>query len=219
MHDGMGGAPLVHIIDDDESVRRSLDFVLRTSGYRTERWPSGEDFLRSADPYQKACILLDICMPGRGGIQIQRAMAENGFDCPVIILTGHGDIDVAVTAMKAGAFDFIEKPFERDRLIGTLVNAFESIKNRSVLRQNSDWAQVQLARLTVREFQVLNGLACGFPNKTIAYDLGISTRTVEVYRANLMMKLEVGSFADVLRIAFAAGLGADWNVSPRSCGH
>lgn len=208
---------LVHIIDDDDAVRRSLDFLLRTSGYRTERWANGEEFLKSADPQQKACVLLDIRMPGRDGLQIRQAMLEAGFDCPVIMLTGHGDIGLAVTAMKGGAFDFIEKPFDHDRLMSSLAEAFDSINDRATLRQKADWARVQLGKLSAREREVLDGLACGYPNKTIAYDLGISARTVEVYRANVMFKLAVDNFADALRIAFAAGLGSDklWRQAHR----
>jgi two-component system response regulator FixJ len=200
---------LVHVIDDEDSIRRSMDFLLRTAGYRVERWPDGGAFLKGADQSVHACVLLDIRMPGIDGLEVQERMATEGFDFPVIILTGHGDIDLAVRAMKAGAADFLVKPCDRDKLLRALERAFRSIDDQEVLRQRRDWARAQLGKLTARERQVLDGLACGYPNKTIAYDLGISSRTVEVYRANVMAKLEVGNFADALRVAFAAGLGSD----------
>lgn len=208
---------LVHIVDDDDSVRRSLDFLLRNAGYRTERWESGDDFLRRADRFNKACVLLDIRMPGQDGLTVQRKMVEQGFDFPVIVLTGHGDVALAVEAMQAGALDFIEKPFGRDRLLASLSFAFGSITDRESLRDRIGWAKSQLGKLTEREREVLDGLACGYPNKSIAFDLGISSRTVEVYRANVMAKLDVSNFADALRIAFAAGLGSEreWRSAHR----
>jgi len=202
---------LVHIVDDEDAIRRSLDFLLRTAGYRVERWADGESFLRGADNAAAACVLLDIRMPGLDGIEVQARMPAAGFDFPVIVLTGHGDISVAVQAMKAGAADFLEKPFDRERLLGSVELAFGQIADRHTQLARAEWARTQLAKLTEREREVLDGLACGYPNKTIAYDLGISSRTVEVYRANVMTKLEVSNFADALRIAFAAGLGADAN--------
>jgi len=200
---------LVHVIDDEDSVRRSLDFLLRTAGYRVERWPDGPSFLKGADKAVHACVLLDIRMPGMDGLEVQQSMVRDGFDFPVIVLTGHGDIDMAVRAMKAGAADFLTKPGDRETLLRALDRAFRSIDDREALRERADWARTQLGKLTDREREVLDGLACGYPNKTIAYDLGISSRTVEVYRANVMAKLEVSNFADALRVAFAAGLGSD----------
>lgn len=209
MTDSPVQAPLVHVVDDEDSVRRSMDFLLSTAGYRVQRWPDGVAFLKGADKLVPACVLLDSKMPGIDGLEVQQRMAADGFDFPVIVLTGHGDIDLAVRAMKAGAADFLVKPCDREKLLRTLDRAFQSIDDREALRQRGDWACTQLAKLTEREREVLDGLACGYPNKTIAYDLGISSRTVEVYRANVMAKLEVGNFADALRIAFAAGLGSD----------
>jgi two-component system response regulator FixJ len=148
-------------------------------------------------------------MPGLDGLEVQERMAEQGFDFPVIVLTGHGDISLAVRAMQAGAADFMEKPFDRERLLRAIAAAFERLTDRASLREQQEWAGVQIAKLTEREREVFDGLACGYPNKTIAYDLGISTRTVEVYRANLMAKLQVTNFADALRVAFKAGLGVE----------
>lgn len=217
MHDEVADRLLVHIIDDDESVRRSLDFMLRNAGFRTERWVSGDSFLKLADRSGTACVLLDVHLPGRDGLSVQKAMSQAGFNFPVIILTGHGDVELAVQAMRAGAQDFLEKPFERGRLLASLSQAFKSIGDQEALRGKAEWAATQLGKLTEREREVLDGLACGYPNKTIAFDLGISARTVEVYRANVMVKLQVGNFADALRIAFAAGLGsdADWRATHR----
>lgn len=200
---------LVHIVDDEDSVRRSLDFLLRNAGFRTERWASGELFLKEADRDGKACVLLDIRMPGLDGLAVQQAMTEQGFAQPVILLTGHGDVSLAVRAMRSGAIDFLEKPFDRERLLHSIELAFAALNDREELHRRTDWASTQLGKLTEREREVLDGLACGYPNKTIAFDLGISPRTVEVYRANLMTKLDVASFAEALRIAFAAGLGSE----------
>ena len=205
---------LVHVVDDEDTIRRSLDFLLRTAGYEVEKWPEGESFLKGADRSVAACVLLDVRMPGMDGLQVQAEMAANGFNLPVIVLTGHGDIATAVKAMRGGAVDFLEKPFERERLLQALEVGFMQLTDREGLRGREQWARTQVAALTVREQEVLEGLACGYPNKTIAYDLGISSRTVEVYRANVMTKLEVTNFADALRIAFAAGMGSetDWKA-------
>ena len=205
----MTDGKLVHIVDDEDSIRRSLDFLLRSAGYRTERWEDGETFLKGADKAQAACVLLDVRMPGMDGLQVQAEMIPQGFNFPVVVLTGHGDIATAVRAMRGGAVDFLEKPFNRERLLDALEVGFSRIDDREAARKREDWAKTQVAKLTPREAEVLEGLACGYPNKTIAYDLGISSRTVEVHRANLMIKFEVNSFPDALRIAFAAGMGSE----------
>lgn len=206
---------LVHIVDDEDSVRRSLDFLLMSADFRAKRWESGLQFLKHVDPTQRACVLMDIRMPDMDGLQVQLRMAEKGINLPVVMLSGHGDIALAVRAMKAGAVDFIEKPADRTRLLQAVQRAFQMKSDLDVLRRNTDWARVQVHGLTEREREVLDGLACGYPNKTIGYDLGISARTVEVYRANVMTKLAVASFADALRIAFAADLGNEkaWRES------
>lgn len=201
--------PLVHIVDDDESVRSSLDFLLSTAGYRVERWNDGESFLKAARKTEAGCVLLDIRMPGIDGLEVQRRMPEAGLDYPVIMLTGHGDVSLAVKAMQAGAVDFMPKPFDRESLLNSIDAAFQRIEDQRFKALQAVWAKTQINKLTERERQVLDGLACGYPNKTIAHDLNISTRTVEVFRANLMLKLQVHSFADALRIAFAAGLGSE----------
>lgn len=198
---------LVHIIDDEEAIRRSASFMLKTSGYRTCVWPSGAEFLRQVRHAEPGCILLDIRMPEMDGLEVQRVLREQGVTMPVVILTGHGDVGIAVQAMKAGAVDFLEKPFEKSALLGALDLAFRRIAADNAQAVRAQEARAVLGILTPREHQVLEGLAQGLPNKAIAHDLGISPRTVEVHRANLMTKLEVHSLSDALRIAFAAGMG------------
>jgi two-component system response regulator FixJ len=200
---------LVHVVDDDDGVRRSVDFLLSHAGYEVRRWDNPEDFLRHADKLTPAAALIDIRMPGMDGLELQRHMQREGFNFPVIVLSGHGDITMAVQAMQAGAINFLEKPVDRQHLLDAVACAFETLTDCEEQRNRTDWARTQIGRLTIREREVLDGLACGYPNKTIAYDLGISARTVEVYRANVMEKLAVNSFADALRIAFAAGLGSE----------
>jgi two-component system, LuxR family, response regulator FixJ len=200
---------LVHVIDDEETVRRSIAFLLKTSGYTVALWDSGVTFLREARHAEPGVALLDVRMPDMDGLDVQDQMARQGTTMPVIVLTGHGDISQAVRAMRAGAIDFLEKPFDREKLLQALNTAFRQLRDAAARSAMTSDAQSRIAALTLREREVLAGLACGFPNKTIAYDLGISPRTVEVHRANLMTKLKVGNFADALRIAFAAGLGQD----------
>ena len=210
----MAQVPLVHVVDDEEAVRRSLLFLLRTAGYGVEQWSGGEEFLKGVDRNTRACVLLDVRMPKMDGLEVQTELARRGLLLPVIVLTGHGDVGTAVKAMQGGAVDFLEKPFEREALLRALDMGFAQLADSGArLRREAD-ARTQMAALTEREREVLDGLACGFPNKTIAYDLGISARTVEVYRANVMAKLSVSSFADALRVAFAAGIGDElaWRV-------
>ncbi len=198
---------LVHIIDDEEAVRRSTSFMLKTSGYAVQSWPSGTAFLREVRHVEPGCILLDIRMPEMDGLAVQAALVERGVTMPVVILTGHGDIGTAVQAMKAGAVDFLEKPFEKKALLGAIEQACDRIAAADDRAARTAEAQTVLGALTPREREVLEGLAQGLPNKAIAFDLGISPRTVEVHRANLMAKLDVKSLSDALRIAFAAGMG------------
>jgi len=195
---------LVHLVDDDPSVRRSVSFVLKTSGYRVEAYESGDELLKAAKDLIDGCILLDIRMAGRDGLETQEALRKLGVALPIIIMTGHGDISLAVRAMKAGAVDFIEKPFDTDVLLSALSDGFNRLSSKAATGERKRDAEVRLKALTPREQDVLEGLAQGLPNKTIAYDLGISPRTVEIHRANLMTKLGVRSLSEALRIAFAA---------------
>jgi two-component system response regulator FixJ len=167
-------------------------------------YQSGVELLKSAGNLEPGCILLDIRMPGMDGLEVQAALRDKGITLPVIIMTGHGDVTLAVQAMKAGALDFIEKPFEKAVLLSALEHGIDRLKRSAANVERADEAAVRLQALTPRERDVLDGLAKGLPNKTIAYDLGISPRTVEIHRANLMSKLEVKSLSEALRIAFAA---------------
>lgn len=197
----------IYLVDDDDAVRRSAGFMLKTSGFAVEPFASGVEFLKCVDELAPGCILLDVRMPGMDGLEVQRVLGERGITFPVIVLTGHGDVNVAVAAMKAGALDFIEKPFEKAVLLSALEEGFAQIERSDRSKARAAEAVVRLNVLTAREHEVLEGLVRGFPNKTIAYDLGISARTVEIHRANLMTKLNVRSLSEALRIAFAAGLG------------
>lgn len=196
----------IHLVDDDEAVRRSASFLLRTSGYLVKTYASGVEFLAAAKEAVPGCILLDVRMPEMDGLAVQKALKERGVLMPVIVLTGHGDIAIAVQAMKEGAVDFIEKPFDKAVLFSAIEEGFARIEDASRRGARADEAKVRLDALTGRERDVLQGLVRGHPNKTIAYDLGISPRTVEIHRANLMAKLDVSSLSEALRIAFAAGL-------------
>lgn len=203
----MSDKKLIHIIDDEDSVRRSTGYMLKTSGYAVEAWHSGSAFLKDVRSAEEGCVLLDVRMPGVDGLEVQRLMTQRGITMPIIIMTGHGDVSIAVQAMKAGAVDFLEKPFEKVVLIDAIERAFDRIRSAQGTAAQAASADLIIGALTTREREVLEGLAQGLPNKTIAYDLGISSRTVEVHRANLMTKLHVHSLSDALRIAFAAGLG------------
>ncbi len=204
----MSDRKLVHIVDDEEAIRRSASFMLKTSGYAVETWANGVAFLKEIRHVSEGCILLDVRMPEMDGLEVQQALLERGVTMPVIMLTGHADVSIAVRTMKAGAVDFLEKPFEKAVLIASIEATFARMEAAEGAAARSAEAEVVLGILTPREREVLEGLAQGLPNKTIAYDLGISPRTVEVHRANLMAKLEVRSLSDALRLAFAAGLGA-----------
>ena len=197
---------IIHLVDDDEAIRRSAGFMLKTSGFKVSSFASGVELLREAKDLQPGCILLDVRMPDMDGLQVQQALQERGIGYPVIVMTGHGDVAVAVQAMKAGAVDFIEKPFEKAVLMSALEEGFSRLEQTGRSRARAEEARVRLQALTPRERDVLEGLVRGHPNKTIAYDLDISPRTVEIHRANLMSKLGVASLSEALRIAFAAGL-------------
>jgi two-component system, LuxR family, response regulator FixJ len=195
---------LVHIVDDDDAVRRSAAFMLKHAGYRVASYASGVAFLKEAKHVERGCVLLDVRMPEMDGLEVQQEMNAIGIDMPIVILTGHGDVDVAVKAMRAGAVNFIEKPYEKETLLYAIEEANARLDRSHDKDMKANEAQVRLASLTGRERDVLNGLVQGYPNKTIAYDLGISARTVEIYRANMMEKLRVRSLSEALRIAFIA---------------
>lgn len=201
----MTTARQVYLIDDDEAIRRSASFMLKTSGFHVETFASGVNFLKVARSLDPGCVLLDVRMPEIDGLAVQANMKEHGIALPVIVMTGHGDVTVAVAAMKAGAVDFLEKPFEKAELLAAMDNGFARIEQTVYREERAALAVIRLAALTPRECDVLKGLVHGLPNKTIAFNLGISPRTVEIHRAHLMTKLNVRSLSEVLRIAFAAG--------------
>lgn len=197
----------VHLVDDDEAIRRSASFMLRTSGFVVKTYASGQELLAAGKALEPGCVLLDVRMPGMDGLEVQKALREQDIRLPVVVMTGHGDVSVAVQAMKTGAIDFIEKPFEKATLLDALAQGFAQLAEAGSRARRAEEAGAQLEVLTPREREVLEGLVRGHPNKTIAYDLGISPRTVEIHRANVMSKLGVSSLSEALRIAFAAGLG------------
>jgi len=194
----------VYLVDDEAVVRRSVGFMLKTAGHDVEAFESGEAFLRQVAGLAPGCVLLDVRLAGMDGLAVQEAMQARGIMLPVIIITGHGDVGLAVRAMKAGAVDFLEKPFEKKALLAAIEQAKLRSQGRAALDQLADQARAQLNRLTTREREVLDGLVEGHANKVIAHDLGISPRTVEIHRAHLMVKLGVHSLSDALKIAFTA---------------
>ena len=197
----------IYLVDDDDSVRRSVGFMLKTSRLEVQAFVDGTTFLKEVKHLEPGCVLLDVRMPGMDGLEVQAELVQRGIAYPVVVMTGHGDVDVAVRAMKAGAIDFIEKPFDKDVMLEAVEEGFSRLAQASQVSQRRQDAVLRLNALTPREYEVLEGLVKGHPNKTIGYDLGISARTVEIHRANVMKKLEVFNLSDLLRIAFAAGLG------------
>jgi two-component system, LuxR family, response regulator FixJ len=196
---------VVHVIDDDEAIRDSLTFMLESSGHRVRAYPSAESFLDEIGSFEHGWIVTDVRMPGMSGLDLLRALKARGLTAlPVIVMTGHGDIPLAVEAMKAGATEFIEKPFEESRLLAALEASRESL----VLGDQRAAERLEIARriatLSGREKEVLEGLVAGHANKAIAFDLGISARTVEIYRANLMTKMKAGSLSELVRLVLVS---------------
>lgn len=197
----------IHVIDDDEAVRNSLEFMLSTSGHNVTTFASADEFLAVAATVEPGYVLTDIRMPGLSGIELigQLKAAGLGGRFPVVVITGHGDVPVAVEAMKAGAVDFLEKPFDEERLMTALETCARATRSGGVHDADRVDALQRMATLSGREREVLNGLVAGHPNKVIAFDLGISPRTVEVYRANVMTKMRVNSLSELVRLAMIAG--------------
>ncbi len=194
---------IVHLIDDDEDVRRAVAFMLGTTGLAVRVYESASAFLAQDGGDLTGCIISDVRMPGVDGLGLMRQLKERGQDIPVIVMTGHADVPLAVEAMKNGAIDFIEKPFTDD----TMLAAVEVALGRAGKGRDSglDDVRARMASLTPREREVLDGLLAGHPNKTIAYDLGLSPRTVEVHRANVMTKMCASSLSELVRQALLAG--------------
>jgi two-component system response regulator FixJ len=202
----MADKTVIHVIDDDAAMRDSLVFLLDVNGFQPEAFESSAAFLSRAASNAPACIVSDIRMPGMNGIELVRKLKSDGIACPVILITGHGDVALAVEAMKAGAIDFIEKPFDDAVLLGAIRSALDALPSNEGDSAARAEAQARLAELSPRERDVLQGVVAGKINKVIAHELNISPRTVEVYRANLMAKTGARSVSELMRIALAAGL-------------
>jgi two-component system response regulator FixJ len=199
-------AAVVHVIDDDEAVRQSTAFLLRTANIQVRTYETATDFLEALSQVKPGCIVTDVRMPGLSGIKLLQRLRAMKFLMPVIVITGHGDVPLAVEAMKAGAMDFIEKPFSDDVLLGAVRAALSVHATDSERQALNAEVNSRIASLSNREREVLEGLVAGHPNKIIAYDLGISPRTVEIYRANVMEKMQAGSLSDLVRMALVGGL-------------
>jgi two-component system response regulator FixJ len=196
---------VIHVVDDDEAMRESLAFLFDTAGIRALTYESPIPFLAALPVATPTCLVTDIRMPDMTGVDLLKRLKELGQTLPVIVITGHGDVSLAVEAMKLGAVDFIEKPFDTEILLAAVQSALRHRATGDEMDAKRAAANAALATLSERERQVLEGLVCGNPNKTIAYDLGISPRTVEVYRANLMTKMKASSLSDLVRMALLAG--------------
>jgi two-component system response regulator FixJ len=190
----------VHIIDDDDAVRESVGFLCTTAGFRAETYASPTAFLEIAASLEGGCILTDVRMPEMDGLTLVRSLRDRGVALPVIVMTGHGDVAMAVQAMKEGAADFLEKPFDDDVMLTAIHSAISAKTRRGRPSPADDPTAAKLALLSERERQVLDGLIEGHANKVIAIDLGISPRTVEIYRAKLMAKMEAASLAELVRM-------------------
>ena len=198
--------PVIYVIDDDDAVRQSLEFLLKTAGITARGFESARTFLDILPQVTSGCVITDVRMPEMTGIDLLRHIKQTGSDLPVIVITGHGDITLAVEAMKIGAADFLEKPFDDDQLIAAVRAALT--RDAGVSKRKAELGDItdKLAALSNRERQVLDGLVAGNANKTIAFDLGISPRTVEIYRANVMTKMAANSLSDLVRMAMLADI-------------
>lgn len=198
--------PIVYVIDDDDSARHSLEFLLDAAGIRVRSFPSADVFLKASPPLANSCVITDVRMPGMSGVELVEALRARGVGAPVIIITGHADVPLAIRAMKAGAADFIEKPFDEHAILSAIRRALaDSAEDEEIARERHEINE-RLALLSKREREVVDGLVAGKANKIIAYDLEISPRTVEVYRANAMMKMQARTLSDLVRMSTIARL-------------
>jgi two-component system, LuxR family, response regulator FixJ len=203
----MSGERVVHIVDDDPAIRRALMRLLRSASLVPSVYDSAHAVLNAAANLSTGCMLLDVQMPGMDGLELLRRLGEQGIRLPVIVITGHGDVRTAVMAMKAGAVDFIEKPID-DTLLLAAINVALTENKLATRDHDTERAVEQMALLSPRERQVLEAISIGRANKLIAYDLGISVRTVEVHRAHMLDRLGVQNVAEAIRIAVMAALAA-----------
>jgi two-component system, LuxR family, response regulator FixJ len=203
---------IIHVVDDDEAVRQSLAFLLGSAGLAVRLYDSAVSFLAGLSEVRGGCLITDIRMPGMTGLELLHALKARACGLPTIVITGHGDVPLAVEAMKAGAVDFIEKPFDQEVLLNAVKAALE--RGGGGVSDEERVAAAKLASLSARERQVLDGLVAGQSNKAIARELGISPRTVEVYRANLMTKMEAGSLSDLIRMTLRVEIAPARRASP-----
>src|SRR5450830_1732391 len=195
----------VYVVDDDEAVRDSVQWLLEGKDFRVRCFESAESFLSRYDPREIACLVVDIRMGGMSGIELQDRLIERKSPLPIVFITGHGDVPMAVDTMKKGALDFIQKPFKEDELVALVERMLERAKEVFADSQHAASRDALMARLTLREAQVLERIVAGRLNKQIADDLGISIKTVEAHRANIMEKLNANTVADLLKIALGQG--------------
>ena len=191
----------VYVVDDDEAVRDSLQWLLEGKDYRVRCFDSAETFLSRYDPREVACLIVDIRMPGISGLELQDRLVERKSPLPIVFITGHGDVPMAVTTMKKGAMDFIQKPFKEEELVSLVERMLDQARDSFNDSQTAANRDALMAKLTSREAQVLERIVAGRLNKQIADDLGISIKTVEAHRANIMEKLNANTVADLLKIA------------------
>lgn len=206
MRSSYGSSGVVHVIDDDPALRDSLDFLLGSAGFSVRLFESAEDFLKTLPSIAGGCLVTDIRMQGLDGIELVRCLRSANHAIPVIVITGHGDVPLAVAAMKLGATDFMEKPFDGDALVAAVHSALGQDGRSFAADPLSDEMTSRLASLSQRESQVLKGLMDGRTNKEIARELDLSSRTVEVYRAKLMTKMKAQSISELVRFAIKAGM-------------
>jgi two-component system response regulator FixJ len=202
----MAADAIVHVIDDDEAVRQSLEFLLRAAGVTARTYESATAFLNALPATEAGCVITDVRMPGISGIELLRRLSGMQVKLPVIVITGHADVPLAVEAMKNGAVDFLEKPYDDELLLGSVRSALNRSQQTAARDAKQAEVEARLATLTNREREVLEGLVAGKPNKIIAFDLAISPRTVEIYRANVMTKMAAASLSELVRMALVNGV-------------
>ena len=205
----MPDSPVVHVVDDDDAARDSLAFLLRAAEFDVRTYETAPAFLAGFDRIQPGCVITDVRMPEVSGIQLLQRLRERGSDMPVIVITGHADIPLAVEAMKSGAADFFEKPYDDEALISAVRAALDRRQGHEKHGAARTEYQQRLATLSNRERQVLEGVVAGKPNKIIAFEHSISPRTVEIYRANVMTKMQASSLSELVRMAMIAGILED----------
>jgi len=196
----------VYVVDDDEAVRDALSGLLEAGGYLCRAFSAAQEFLNAAPTLRPGCLIVDIRMPGMEGLELQQLLVERALHFFLIVVTGHGDVPLAVRAMKAGAVDFIQKPFNAKAMLESTKNAMRRVAEPQQADAMAAQARACLHSLSRREREVLQGLLTGLPNKTIAHELGISPRTVEIHRARLMEKMRARSLSELVRLGLAAGL-------------